>query len=95
MITTGSCFALWAESIRGKTRAPDPRGLLMIKSLQLYPNDPKQAVRMRRFYMAASTSVLVVFLIFLCNWLGFVSNKVLGVASGIILLILAVFYVLF
>lgn len=67
----------------------------MIKFLHLYPHDPKQAVRLRRFYMAASTSVLVVFLIFLCNWLGFVSNKVLGIASGIIVVILAVFYLLF
>lgn len=67
----------------------------MIKTVKLYPDDPKQAVRVRRFYMAASTSVLVIFLIFLCNWLGFVSNTVLGIASAMILVVLAAFYVLF
>ena len=67
----------------------------MIKPVKLYPDDPKQAVRMRRFYMAASTSILVLFLISLCSWLGFVSNKVLGIAGALILLILVVFYVLF
>jgi diguanylate cyclase len=67
----------------------------MIKPVKLYPDDPKQAVRMRRFYMAASTSLLVLFLICLCSWLGFVSNKVLGVAGGLILLILVTFYLLF
>ena len=67
----------------------------MIKPVKLYPDDPKQAVRMRRFYMAASTSILVLFLISLCSWLGFVSNKVLGIAGALILLILIVFYVLF
>ena len=67
----------------------------MIKPVKLYPDDPKQAVRMRRFYMAASTSFLVLFLISLCSWLGFVSNKVLGVSGALIVLILIVFYVLF
>jgi diguanylate cyclase len=68
---------------------------LVIKFNKLYPDDPKQAVRIRRFYMAASTSILVLFLVSLCNWLGFVSSKVLGVAGALILLILVVFYILF
>ncbi len=67
----------------------------MIKPVKLYPDDPKQAVRMRRFYMAASTSLLVLFLISLCSWLGFVSNKVLGIAGALIFLILVTFYLLF
>jgi diguanylate cyclase len=62
---------------------------------KLYPDDPKQAVRMRRFYMAASTSILVLFLIFVCSWLGFVEAQTLTVAGCLIGLITLVFYVLF
>jgi diguanylate cyclase len=66
-----------------------------MKFAKLFPDDPKQAVRMRRFYMAASTSALVLFLTFLCGWLGFISGTVLAVTSGLILAILVIFYVLF
>lgn len=62
---------------------------------KLYPDDPKQAVRMRRFYMAASTSVLVLFLIFVCSWLGFIDVKILTIAGCLIVFIILFFYVLF
>jgi diguanylate cyclase len=62
---------------------------------KLYPDDPKQAVRMRRFYMAASTAILVLFLIFACSWLGFIDSDILLVAGIAIVLIIVTFYVLF
>lgn len=62
---------------------------------KLYPDDPKQAVRMRRFYMAASTSVLVLFLIFVCSWLGFVDAQILLIAGCLFVFIILFFYALF
>lgn len=61
----------------------------------LFPDDPKQAIRMRRFYMAASTSGLVMFLVFVCSWLGFVESNILVIAGGLILTIMVLFYVIF
>ena len=67
----------------------------MISLPKLYPEDPKQAVRMRRFYMASSTAVLVLFLIFVCSWLGFVDANTLGTAGGLIVLTVVGFYISF
>ncbi len=50
---------------------------------------------MRRFYMAASTAALVLFLIFVCSWLGYIDANVLLVAGCLILFILLSFYFLF
>jgi diguanylate cyclase len=62
---------------------------------KLYPDDPKQAVRMRRFYMAASTAVLVLFLVFVCSWLGYVDAQTLVIAGCAIVSIILFFYILF
>jgi diguanylate cyclase len=62
---------------------------------KLYPEDPKQAVRMRRFYMAASTAILVLFLVFVCSWLGYVDDQTLVIAGGLIVSIILFFYILF
>lgn len=67
----------------------------MFSLRKLYPDDPKQAVRMRRFYMAASTSVLVLFLIFVCSWLGFVDAQILLIAGCLFVFIILFFYALF
>ena len=67
----------------------------MVLFPKLYPDDPKQAVRMRRFYMAASTSFLVIFLIFVCSWLGFIDSQVLLNAGCMIVIIMVLFYVVF
>ena len=50
---------------------------------------------MRRFYMAASTAVLVLFLVFVCSWLGFVESNILVIAGCLILTIMVIFYVVF
>ena len=62
---------------------------------KLYPDDPKQAVRMRRFYMASATAGLVVFLVSLCAWLGFIENKVFWIAAALMGTIILVFFALF
>ena len=59
------------------------------------PEVTKQAVRMRRYYIAAFTSLLVLFLIFACSWLGFLDNKILVIAGLLILFFTALFYLLF
>ena len=59
------------------------------------PEVTKQAVRMRRYYIAAFTSLLVLFLIFACSWLGFVDSKILVIAGLLILFFTVLFYVLF
>ncbi len=50
---------------------------------------------MRRFYMAASTAVLVLFLVFVCSWLGYVDDQTLVIAGGLIVSIILFFYILF
>ena len=67
----------------------------MLSLRKLYPDDPKQAVRLRRFYMAASTSMLVLFLVFVCSWLGFINSQVLLIAGCMIIFIMTFFYFLF
>ena len=62
---------------------------------KLYPEDPKQAVRIRRYYIAAFTSLLVLFLIFACSWLGFIDSNTLVIAGFLILFFTILFYVLF
>ena len=59
------------------------------------PEYTKQAVRMRRYYIAAFTSLLVLFLIFACSWLGFVDSKILVIAGLLILFFIALFYLIF
>jgi diguanylate cyclase len=59
------------------------------------PEATKQAVRMRRFYIAAFTSLLVMFLIFACSWLGFVERKTLIIAGVLTAFFTLAFYVLF
>ena len=55
------------------------------------PEDTKQAVRMRRYYIAAFTSLLVLFLIFACSWLGFLDSKILVIGGLLILFFTALF----
>ena len=50
---------------------------------------------MRRFYMAASTSILVLFLIFVCSWLGFIDSNILLIAGIAIVAVILAFYILF
>ncbi len=63
--------------------------------MKLLPEDPKQAVRLRRFFMAAGTSMLVLFLLLGCYRLGFIKAGVLARASFIIVALNLGFYGVF
>lgn len=52
-------------------------------------------MRMRRFYMASATAGLIVFLISLCTWLGFIESRVFWTATVLIFSIMAVFFAAF
>lgn len=68
---------------------------MTLAPLKLYPDDPKQAVRMRRFYMGSATAGLVIFLISLCTWLGFIETRVFWIATALIFAIMVMFFALF
>ena len=65
-------------------------------SFKFFPqNDPQQSHRMQRFLMAASTSFMVLFLLFLLQWQGFLAMRVLVEVAVVITLSIAVFYGVF
>lgn len=69
---------------------------------QTFPNvlfvrqyDPKQALRMRRYFMAAGTSLLAICLMFVCYFQGLLSLNSFYQSSTMVLLGVVIFYVLF
>ena len=65
-------------------------------SFKFFPqNDPQQSHRMQRFLMAASTSFMVLFLLFLLQWQGFLAMRVLVEVTVVIALSIALFYGVF
>ena len=61
----------------------------------LLPDDVRQALRMRRYLMAAGTSLLVVLLVFICAWMGQITTTAAEMSSAMIITLILVFYVLF
>ena len=58
-------------------------------------DDPRQALRMRRFFMAAGTSLLATGLMFACYRLGFLSSAAFYQSASLVLLAVLAFYLVF
>jgi diguanylate cyclase len=61
----------------------------------LPPGDPRQVHRMRRFLMAAATSCMVVLLLVLLAWQGFLARHVVVEMAAVVSCLVLVFYALF
>jgi diguanylate cyclase len=67
-----------------------------MSGFKLFPqNDARQAHRMRRYLMATSTSIMVLALLCLLSWQGFLAWEVLGECAVVVLLLVVAFYVAF
>ncbi|MDY7549230.1 hypothetical protein QN360_01895 [Glaciimonas sp. CA11.2] len=60
-----------------------------------YYDDPKQALRMRRYFLAAGTSFLAIGLLFACYWQDVLSSTAFYRSATLVLLAVIAFYILF
>lgn len=63
--------------------------------MRFYPADPRQALRIRRYLMAAGTSLLVPPTLFLAHFFGLMPMDAALAGTAIVLVLIAVFYLLF
>ena len=69
--------------------------MLTIRDSPVDHDDPKQALRMRRYIMAAGTSLLAIGLMFASYLLGFLPRAAFYQSASLVLLAIVVFYILF
>src|SRR5262249_30446516 len=71
------------------------RGTRMAGLSLLPQNDPRQALRMRRYLLASGFSLIYLLVLFLYHWEGLIARNVLVRASVLVTSLIAVFYVVF